>query len=108
MAVCHYVFALIESNEIKNLAVGNYYDCSQAAMATYGEDAVAIDVTQFPVEIGDSYEDGKFYRMIGGVKTEITRVPTVEQQTAANTAAISVNSAAIDELIIAITPTEAN
>lgn len=108
MAVAHNVYALVNNGVVQNLAVGNYYDCSVVAHNTYGNEAVAIEVTQYPVEIGDTYEGEKFYRVIQGTKTEIERIPTEEEVVAAHTATLSEHSDAIDELIIAITPTEVN
>lgn len=102
MAVCHTVYAMIKDNVVRNLAVGSYYNCTVVAHNTYGLDAIAIDCTQYPVEINDTYEGGKFYRMIQGVKTEITRIPTEEETVEAHTTALESHDSAIDDLWVAI------
>lgn len=60
--IVHTIFALIHENEVKNIVVGEYYDCNEVAMATYDNSAFAIEVTQIPVQIGDKFEDGSFKR----------------------------------------------
>jgi len=102
MAVAHNVYALINNGAVQNVAVGNYYDCNVVAKHTYGSDAVAVEVTYIPVEIGDTYEGGKFYRMIQGNKTEITRIPTEEETVAAHTVAIESQDDEIDNLWVAV------
>lgn len=75
MAV-HTVFAQIYSGIVRNIVVGDYYDCDIAAKSTYGIEAFAIDVTQIPVQIDDLYEQGEFYRMVNGKKKKIEPIPT--------------------------------
>lgn len=103
MALCHLTFALIGTDgEVKNLATGTYYECSRMAIEIYGVGSIAVDVSYIPVEVHDTYENGKFWRIIGGEKTEIERVPTVEQQTAINTSDISRHDSDIDDLFVMI------
>lgn len=78
--VCHEVFALISDNEVKNVIVGDFYNCNEIARIEYGEDAVAVEVTQYPVQSGDSYENGNFYRIVDGKKVSIDPVPTDSQK----------------------------
>ena len=79
MAV-HTVFAQISSGIVRNIVVGDYYDCDIAAKSTYGIEAFAIEVTQIPTQIDDLYEDGKFYRMVNGKKKWIEPIPTDSQK----------------------------
>ena len=72
----HTIFALIDDGEVKNIVVGEYYDCDQVAKATYGDSAFAIDITQYPVQIGDTYENGNFYRIVNGMKKKVEYIPT--------------------------------
>ena len=76
----HTVFAQIFSSIVRNIVVGEYYDCDIAAKSTYGIEAFAIDVTQIPVQIDDLYEDGNFYRMVNGKKKKIEPIPTDSQK----------------------------
>jgi len=102
MAIAHNVYALINNGAVQNVVVGNYYNCNVVAHNTYGQDAVAVEVTQYPVEIGDTYEGGKFYRMIQSVKTEIERIPTEEEVVTAHTAALASQDEEIDNLWVAV------
>ena len=60
--VAHTNFAIIQDNEVKNIIVGDYYNCNELAISTYGNDAFAVEVTQVPVFIGDTFENGIFKR----------------------------------------------
>ena len=74
--VAHEVFALIHDRDVMNIVVGEYYDCDQVAKETYGASAYAIDVTQYPVQPGDHYLNGRFWREIDGEEITIDPVPT--------------------------------
>lgn len=76
----HEVFALISENEVKNVIVGDFYNCNEIARIEYGEDAVAVEVTQYPVQSGDRYENGNFYRIVDGKRVSIDPVPTDSQK----------------------------
>ena len=93
------IYAYISGGVVKNTASFLYsgaVEASLCAKRTYeDENAFAVDVTHTPVQIGDTYSDGKFYRD-GAV---IEALPSIAQQ-------VEQNSADIDALIIAITPTE--
>lgn len=81
MAV-HTIFALIDGQDVKNIIVGEYYDCNIIAKDTYGKSAFAVEVTQTPVQIGDIYSEGSFYRKDGetGEFNYVSAVPTMQQQ----------------------------
>lgn len=59
-------YAYIYDGEIKNIAVfdpnGSYTLANQFAQAEYGPSAIAVNVNDYPVAIGDTYSDGHFYR----------------------------------------------
>ena len=78
--VVHTVFALVSDEVIKNVCVGDYPNCNTIAHDLYGEDAFAIEVTQYPVQEGDKYENGEFRRYAeDGTYTVIEYVPTDAQ-----------------------------
>lgn len=55
-------FALIKGEVIKqDIVCDNYEMANQLARRVYGEDAIAVDSTQYPVSEGDYYIDGNFY-----------------------------------------------
>lgn len=78
MAV-HTIFALIAEQEVKNIVVGDYPNCDAVAKSTYGQDAFATEVTQYPVEIGDTY-NGVFSRVVNGERVTIEAIPTDRQE----------------------------
>lgn len=78
--ICHTAFALIAQGEVKNVIVGDFYNCNEIAKADYGNEAFAVEVTQIPVQPGDIYENGLFKRGIEGVKTIIEPIPTDREE----------------------------
>lgn len=82
---CNQIFSFISPNEagikvVQNIAVcDNYETANQLARAIYGDEAVAVDTTQIPVAIGDTYDNENFYRD----GTVISPNPTEEQEIAA-------------------------
>lgn len=74
-----------EKQTIANICVcDNYEVANQIARMTYGQDAIAIETTLIPVQIGDTYSGGVFYRdgkIIEPNPTEEQRVTTLENQT---------------------------
>lgn len=73
-------YAFIKDEKIANIAVyapdGAYTIAGLQAKQFCGPDAIAIDVTQYPVNIGDDYKDGRFYRN----GAEIEALPTDEEE----------------------------
>lgn len=63
------VYAHVKDNKVQNIAVYNPHDgytiANMQAHELYGDDAVAVDVTQWAVAIGDDYRDGTFYHEDG-------------------------------------------
>lgn len=69
--VVHQVFAQIQGQSIKNIMVcDNYELANQLTRSIYGDDAFAVECTQYPVSIGDKFIDGTFY-----FKDGVTPVP---------------------------------
>ena len=86
---CNQVFSLIQRNEyesgedriveyrvVNNIVCDDYERASQFARLSYGSDAIAVDTTRIPVQIGDTYDNGKFYRN----GEEVLPNPTQEEQ----------------------------
>lgn len=70
---CNQIFSLINDNKIKNTIVcDNYETANQIARITYGDNAIAVDTTLYPVSIGDDYIDGLFYRDGEIIKRNLT------------------------------------
>ena len=93
-------FALLMHREddylIQNIIVcENYETASQIARATIGDDAIAVDTTLYPVEIGDTYKDGNFYDGEGNL---IPRNPTEAEEIERLNATIVRQNAKIDNL----------
>ena len=60
--VVHQVFAHILDTQIKNVIVcDNYEVANQLARAIYGQNAIAVECTQYPCGIGDYYVDNSFH-----------------------------------------------
>jgi len=95
-------FAYISNNEVKNIACylyTGYTEANDHAKAfCEDEEAIAVEVTHIPVQIGDTYDNGTFKRN-GEV---IAPIPSVAQQTATNTTDIAGNSNSIDDLWVAV------
>lgn len=89
-------YALIKSNTVRQIGcfeIGDYTVAVQLAHEIYGSDAIAVNVTQYKVHVGDTYEEGVFFHD----GQPVPQLPTDEQEIAA------LNDA-VDDLIIAITP----
>lgn len=72
-------FALIQGEIIKqDIVCDNYEVANQLARSVYGEDAIAVDSTQYPVSEGDYYINGNFY--FKDKKTLVPREDTQEEQ----------------------------
>lgn len=100
------IFALIFEETVKNIVVGGYYDCDQAAKATYGSEAFAVEVTYIPVAIEDRYEDGVFKRLVDGewviiepVPTEKDRIAKLEAENATLSDEVSVVMSAVLDIV---------
>lgn len=94
-------YAYISNGIVQNVASYLYtgYRDANVNAAEFCNDplAFAINVTQYPVQIGDTYRNGQFYHIddVTGEENIVNALPTEEEQ-------IEANSAAIDDLAIAI------
>ena len=74
----HEVFAMISGETVQNVVVGQYEETNRVARCVYGDDAFAVDCTQYPCEIGDKYINGVFYKADG--TTPINRLSTDKEE----------------------------
>lgn len=75
------IWAFIKDNEVKNTIIcENYPLADQLAKNTLGADAFAVEITQIPAGIGDSYVNGVFKDDEG---EEIEPLPTQEEEVTA-------------------------
>lgn len=59
---CHEVYALINNEKVKELALVNSYEMANIlARKRYGDDSIAIFCSYWRCYVGDIYRDGKFY-----------------------------------------------
>ena len=81
---CNQLFALIKDNVVQTIIVcDNYHEANRLASCIYGEGAFAVDTTYYPLNIGDVYENGAFYRIMeDGSRREIPRNPTESENIA--------------------------
>lgn len=79
--IVHQVFAMILNETVMNIMIcENYQLANDIAKGSYGPEAFAVDILQYPCQMGDKYINGRFYRQSDG--TEIEYVPTQEQEVA--------------------------
>lgn len=81
--VVHQVFAQIFEGEVKNILVCDNYELANwLSRQAYGDGAVAVECSQYPCMIGDTYHDGCFFRLDPdtGEEVQIPYIPTQEQQ----------------------------
>lgn len=72
------IWALIAENMVQNTIVCETYPAAdQLAKLTLGSAAFAVEITQIPTGIGDSYENGVFKDKRGN---EINPLPTAEEE----------------------------
>lgn len=76
--VAHEVFAMIFDETVQNVVVGQYEETNRVTRCVYGDDAFAVDCTQYPCEIGDKYINRVFYKADG--ITPIDRLPTDKEE----------------------------
>jgi len=94
----HQIFARIFEGEIKNIVIGENYPMEDhLTKMIYGDDAFAVDITQYPVGIGYKYHDGFFWKIEENTSEEVMvdPYPTQEQE-------IELLKAENEELIIVL------
>lgn len=63
---CNQIFSLIKDNEIQNIIIcDNYEVANQISRMQYGDDAYAVETTQYPLSIGYKHINGIFYEEDG-------------------------------------------
>ncbi len=71
------VFAQIADEKVVNISVGEDYEMANwVTRQCYGDEAFAVECTQYPCGVGDAYRDGTFYRG----EEIIEYVPTAEEE----------------------------
>lgn len=69
-----------------SIVADNYEIANRIARMQYGDTAIAVETTLYPVTIGHTYVDGNFYNDEGVViernKTEEERITLIERQLA--------------------------
>jgi hypothetical protein len=76
------VFAHIANGIVKNIIVADSYElANMLARFTYGDEAIAVEVTNIPAGKGDKYYEGYFTRINeDGTETKLDPVPSAEKQ----------------------------
>lgn len=88
-------FALISGDEVKqDIVCTNYELANRLARNIYGENAIAVESTLYPISVGDKCIDGRFY-----FKDGVTRVP--RNNTGEENALLAVQKAESLEVAIA-------
>lgn len=59
--IVHQTFAIIINEEIENIMVCDNYTLANDIVKMTNKTAVAVDVSRYPVRIGDKYIKGLFY-----------------------------------------------
>lgn len=76
--VVHQIFAFIKGEDIKNIAVcDNYELANQISRDIYGDEAFAVECTQYPLSIGDKFIRKRFVFKDG--VTSVPRINTAEE-----------------------------
>ena len=84
---------------VANICVcDNYEIANQIARNTYGEGALAVDTTLIPVTMGDTYENGKFFRNGEEVPANPTEAEEIRALDKRVTMTESTNQTTYDEL----------
>ncbi len=79
-------YAFIDDGVVDNVTVGNYYESNKIANR---QGMTAVNVDQYPVTKGDTYDGSKFWRG----EIEIERIPTDSEK-------LAVANAVIDDLLL--------
>ena len=71
MAVVTYRYAMVFGDNVENIAIfENYEDANRISKIVYGDDAFAVDITEWPVGPGYKYINGVFYEPDGNTVVE--------------------------------------
>lgn len=84
--VVYQIFATIVDENIVSVSIcDNYQTANEVARGAFGDNAFAIECTQYPCSEGDKYINGRFYRISPSDPSqliEIEYIPTQEQEVA--------------------------
>lgn len=79
MAVVTYKYAMVFGDNVENIAIfENYEDANRISKIVYGDDAFAVDITEWPVGPGYKYINGVFYEPDG--ETSVSPIPSPQAQ----------------------------
>ena len=79
MAVITYKYAMIFGDNVENIALfENYEDANRISKIVYGDDAFAVDITEWPVGPGYKYINDAFYESDG--ETLVSPIPSPQTQ----------------------------
>lgn len=71
MAVVTYRYAMVFGDNVENIAIfEKYEDANRISKIVYGDDAFAVDITEWPVGPGYKYINGVFYEPDGNTVVE--------------------------------------
>lgn len=113
---CNQIFSLLQLTDeetatytIKNIIVASDFEkASKIARAFYGDTAIAVETTLYPVSIGYTYINKVFYDTNGNIvernPTEAEKIAALEAANAELTEQLSVQSATMEELLTEILP----
>ena len=94
------VYAQIKENKVKNIMVcDNYELANNQTRLVYGDDAVAVNCTNYRVHIGYQYKDGSFLDDKGEI---VEREKTFEEEILSITKKVDNLYAALDDLSITV------
>jgi hypothetical protein len=99
-------YALIVNGVVQSVgafAIGGYTEANTVAREVYGKDALAVNVSQIPTAVGDTYRDGIFYHTDDeGIEKEVPVIATEEEAVSKLQTATEANASAIDDILVAI------
>ena len=80
--IIHPVYALIKDDQIVNMIIcdDGYTMANYIARAAFGDDAIAVDASQYNVAPGDIYRDGCFYKRENEEEIRVDMTPTAEEE----------------------------
>ena len=94
------IWSFIKNNKVMNIIVcDNYALADSLAKSSLGEEAFAVEITQVPTSIGDSYANGIFTNKDG---VEISPLPTAEEEVATLKSEKNILEQQVNELTLAI------
>ena len=105
----HYAFILDNTIfEISPFIGVGYETARRYAQYAYGDNCIFVDVTNYRMDITDTYRDGAFYYIDADgvehkrepVPSEEDRIEAVESTSATNTSSIESNTTAIDDILV--------